>query len=258
MITEDQLEQLAIQWFQDTGWNYVHGAVIAPEGVAVEREERGNIEHRTLNIERRSGEKRSLAEAVRIFCSRQISRQSVAREMVGYRDMVSRFGRQSGGKWGIPTEIPTKWRDFALVERVDAESCQLSRHHVQFGRKEDLGMGRPFRALNPVGDGTQGVALGGRMVPRWGVGEERGKPLNKERRYPIALTMMGPWGSGLAWFMGFPWASADTFRRSLGRMPRWSRIRMIQSDFLVRSGGGGRATCKGCLQVQMERTACHE
>ena len=32
MITEDQLEQLAIQWFQDTGWNYVHGAVIAPEG----------------------------------------------------------------------------------------------------------------------------------------------------------------------------------------------------------------------------------
>ena len=31
MITEDQLEQLAIQWFQDTGGNYVHGAVIAPE-----------------------------------------------------------------------------------------------------------------------------------------------------------------------------------------------------------------------------------
>ena len=31
MITEDQLEQLAVQWFQDTGWNYVHGAVIAPE-----------------------------------------------------------------------------------------------------------------------------------------------------------------------------------------------------------------------------------
>jgi hypothetical protein len=39
MITEDQLEQLAIQWFQDTGWNYVHGAVIAPEGVAAERED---------------------------------------------------------------------------------------------------------------------------------------------------------------------------------------------------------------------------
>jgi len=38
MITEDQLEQLALQWFQDTGWNYVHGAVIAPEGVAAERE----------------------------------------------------------------------------------------------------------------------------------------------------------------------------------------------------------------------------
>jgi type I restriction enzyme R subunit len=38
MITEDQLEQLAIQWFQDTGWNYVHGAMIAPECVAAERE----------------------------------------------------------------------------------------------------------------------------------------------------------------------------------------------------------------------------
>lgn len=39
MIIEDPLEQLAIQWFQDTGWNYVHGAVIAPEGVAAERED---------------------------------------------------------------------------------------------------------------------------------------------------------------------------------------------------------------------------
>lgn len=39
MITEDQLEQLAIQWFQGTGWNFVHGAVIAPEGVAAERED---------------------------------------------------------------------------------------------------------------------------------------------------------------------------------------------------------------------------
>ena len=39
MITEDQLEQLAIQWFQDTGWNYIHGAVIAPEGLAAERED---------------------------------------------------------------------------------------------------------------------------------------------------------------------------------------------------------------------------
>jgi len=41
MITEDQLEQLeqlAIQWFQDTGWNYVNGKVISPEGEAPERE----------------------------------------------------------------------------------------------------------------------------------------------------------------------------------------------------------------------------
>ena len=39
MITEDQLEQLAIQWFHDTDWNHVHGAVIAPEGVAAMRED---------------------------------------------------------------------------------------------------------------------------------------------------------------------------------------------------------------------------
>ena len=36
MITEDQLEQLAIQWFQDTGWE--------------------NIEHQTLNIGHRCEE----------------------------------------------------------------------------------------------------------------------------------------------------------------------------------------------------------
>ena len=33
MITEDPLEQLAMQWFQDTGWNEVNDAVIAPKGV---------------------------------------------------------------------------------------------------------------------------------------------------------------------------------------------------------------------------------
>jgi hypothetical protein len=150
MITEDQLEQLAIQWFQDTGWNYVHGAVIAPEGVAAEREAL-----KTLTPALSHGEKEE---------------------------------------------------DGRLVEAVRR-------------------MGRPFRAWESVGDGTQGAALGCRMMPRWGVGKERGKPLNKERRYPIALTMMGPWGCGMPQFTGFPWASADGFRRSLGRMPcRGGRI----------------------------------
>jgi len=37
MITEDQLEQLAIQWFQDTGWSYVNGKVISPECVVRRR-----------------------------------------------------------------------------------------------------------------------------------------------------------------------------------------------------------------------------
>ncbi len=37
MITEDQLEQLAIQCFQDTGWVYANGADLAPEGATPER-----------------------------------------------------------------------------------------------------------------------------------------------------------------------------------------------------------------------------
>jgi hypothetical protein len=35
-------------------------------------------------------------------------------------------------------------------------------------------MCRPFRAWNPVGDGTQGVALGCGVVPRWGVCNSQG------------------------------------------------------------------------------------
>ena len=37
MITEDQLEHLALGWFQDTGWTYVSGPDIAPEGAVPER-----------------------------------------------------------------------------------------------------------------------------------------------------------------------------------------------------------------------------
>jgi len=37
MTTEDQLEQLAIQWFQDTGWSFANGADLAPEGATPER-----------------------------------------------------------------------------------------------------------------------------------------------------------------------------------------------------------------------------
>jgi hypothetical protein len=84
---------------------YVKGAYAGLDSLCCEWGE--NIEHRTPNIERRSEEKRSLAEAVWIFGSRQISRQSLARESVGYRDIVSRFGGDSGRKWGIATEIPT-------------------------------------------------------------------------------------------------------------------------------------------------------
>jgi type I restriction enzyme R subunit len=36
-INEDQLEQLALTWFQDTGWEYRHGPDIAPDGDTPER-----------------------------------------------------------------------------------------------------------------------------------------------------------------------------------------------------------------------------
>jgi hypothetical protein len=37
MITEDQLEQQALRWFQETGWSHANGADIAPEGAVAER-----------------------------------------------------------------------------------------------------------------------------------------------------------------------------------------------------------------------------
>ncbi len=37
VITEDDLEQLALTWFQDAGWEYCHGPDIAPDGDAPER-----------------------------------------------------------------------------------------------------------------------------------------------------------------------------------------------------------------------------
>ena len=37
MITEDHLEQLALTWFRDSGWEYCYGPDIAPDGTAPER-----------------------------------------------------------------------------------------------------------------------------------------------------------------------------------------------------------------------------
>ena len=135
MITEDQLEQLAIQWFQDTGWNYVHGAVIAPEGVAAERED-----FRAVVLKGR------LAEAVRRLNPKQrpSSRPS-----------------------------PTGRRRKMVVEEVRRRVAMPGRvlHGVT---KPEHAMYLPFRAWNRVGDRTQGVALGRRMVPRWGVWNSQG------------------------------------------------------------------------------------
>ena len=37
MITEDHLEQLVLTWFQDSGWEYLYGPDIAPDGDTPER-----------------------------------------------------------------------------------------------------------------------------------------------------------------------------------------------------------------------------
>lgn len=39
MITENELEALALTWFQDTGWEYRHGPDIAPDGDTPERDD---------------------------------------------------------------------------------------------------------------------------------------------------------------------------------------------------------------------------
>jgi len=36
-MTENDLEQLAIAWFQEAGWDYAHGPDLAPESDAAER-----------------------------------------------------------------------------------------------------------------------------------------------------------------------------------------------------------------------------
>ena len=37
MLNEQQLEDLCIGWFQETGWRFVHGPDIAPDGANPER-----------------------------------------------------------------------------------------------------------------------------------------------------------------------------------------------------------------------------
>ncbi|MEM9264860.1 MAG: type I restriction endonuclease [Cyanobacteria bacterium P01_F01_bin.13] len=46
MITEAQLEDLCIQWFQETGWQYVHGPDLAPDGATPDRADYRDV---TLN-----------------------------------------------------------------------------------------------------------------------------------------------------------------------------------------------------------------
>ena len=39
MITEDQLEQLSLDWFRETGWDYANGVDISPDGDDPERDD---------------------------------------------------------------------------------------------------------------------------------------------------------------------------------------------------------------------------
>jgi type I site-specific restriction-modification system R (restriction) subunit len=92
MIAEDQLEQLAIQWFQDTGWNHIHGAVIAPEGVAAERED-----FRAVVLKGR------LAEAVRRLNPKLP--ESAVEEVIEDEEDLSARG-STKGKWA---ELADDW-----------------------------------------------------------------------------------------------------------------------------------------------------
>ncbi|ELP32688.1 protein containing Restriction endonuclease, type I, EcoRI, R subunit/Type III, Res subunit [Rhodopirellula baltica SWK14] len=38
-MTEDQLEQLSLDWFRETGWDYANGVDISPDGDDPERED---------------------------------------------------------------------------------------------------------------------------------------------------------------------------------------------------------------------------
>ncbi len=50
-ITDDDLEQLALTWFQDSGWEYLFGPDIAPDGDTPER-------HRLLGTTMKPGDSR--------------------------------------------------------------------------------------------------------------------------------------------------------------------------------------------------------
>ena len=39
MITEDQLEQLSLDWFRETGWDYANVMNISPDGDDSERDD---------------------------------------------------------------------------------------------------------------------------------------------------------------------------------------------------------------------------
>ena len=134
MITEAKLEQIAIQWFQDTVRNHVHSAVIAPEGAAAEREH-----FRAVVLKGR------LAEAVRHLNPKQ--RPSSRPSPTGRRRKI--VVEEARRRVAMPGQVL----------------------HVVTRRERRLI--RPFRAWNRAGDGTQGVALGCRMMPRGGGRIER-------------------------------------------------------------------------------------
>ncbi len=130
MITEDQLEQLAIQWFQVTGWNYVHGAVIAPEAQPSPRPSP-------------SGRGRNTSE-------REDFRAVVLRGRLA--EAVRRFN----------PKLPE-----SAVEEV--RRCVAMPGRVLHGMtKPEHRICRPFRAGNRVASKTQGGALGCGVVLRWG------------------------------------------------------------------------------------------
>ncbi len=54
-MTEDDLEQLALTWFQDSGWEYRCGPDIAPDGDAPERADYRQVARHGVVVEVESG-----------------------------------------------------------------------------------------------------------------------------------------------------------------------------------------------------------
>jgi hypothetical protein len=77
-------------------------------------------------------------------------------------------------------------------------------------------MGRPFRAWDFLVDGTQGAALGCRMIPRWGVGKGTRRAIEQGEAISDRLDHEGPMGKRFGSGHGLSMGTADRSPPLLG------------------------------------------